>query len=125
MSDLEKRRPAGDRAGDDDRGFRAGPPRDRDRGDRDRGDRDRGDRDREGGGRMGGFRRRKVCRFCTEKEAVIDYKDAGGLRYFLSERGKVVPRRISGTCATHQRTLAVAIKRARALALLPYVVTGA
>ena len=103
---------------------------DADRGERfDRGPRggrdDRGDRDGRGGSRMGGFRRRKVCRFCTEKDATIDYKDPSVLRYFITERGKIVPRRISGTCARHQRHVAVAIKRARALALLPYVVTGA
>lgn len=92
-----------------------------------RGDRgDRGDRDDKGGrgGMRGGFRRRKVCRFCTEKEAVIDYRDPGSLKFYVSERGKIVPRRISGTCAKHQRALARAIKRARALSLVPYAVTG-
>jgi small subunit ribosomal protein S18 len=71
------------------------------------------------------FRRRKMCRFCGEKEAEIDYRDPGTLKYYISERGKIVPRRISGTCAKHQRRLAVAIKRARALALIPYAITGA
>ena len=71
------------------------------------------------------FRRRKMCRFCGEKDAKIDYRDPGTLKYYISERGKIVPRRISGTCAKHQRTLAVAIKRARALALIPYAITGA
>jgi small subunit ribosomal protein S18 len=96
-----------------------------DRGDRgDRDDRgDRGDRDDRGGGR-GGFRRRKVCRFCTEKEATIDYRDAGNLKFFISERGKIVPRRISGNCAKHQRQMAVAVKRSRAIALIPYAITG-
>jgi small subunit ribosomal protein S18 len=79
--------------------------------------------DRRGGGR-GGFRRRKVCRFCSEKDATIDYRDAGNLKFFISERGKVVPRRISGNCAKHQREMAVAIKRSRALALIPYAITG-
>ena len=72
-----------------------------------------------------GFRRRKVCRFCAEPEAPIDYKDTNLLRLFISERGKIVPRRISGTCAKHQRAMSVAIKRARILALVPFAVTGA
>ncbi len=71
-----------------------------------------------------GFRRRKVCRFCTEKEIVIEYKDAGLLKLFISERGKIAPRRISGNCAKHQRQLSNAVKRARILALLPFAVTG-
>lgn len=66
-------------------------------------------------------RRKKVCLFCTEKTAVIDYKDALKLRKFTSERGKILPRRVSGACAKHQRELTVAIKRARVVALLPYV----
>ncbi len=65
--------------------------------------------------------RRKVCAFCAEKATSIDYKDASKLRRFLTERGKISPRRASGTCAKHQRQLAVAIKRARVMALLPYV----
>ncbi len=67
------------------------------------------------------FHRRKVCRFCADSKLTIDYKDPKALRYFITERGKVIPRRISGTCAKHQRTLTVAIKRARTIALLPYV----
>lgn len=66
-------------------------------------------------------KRRKVCVFCTEKIPYIDYKDSARLRKFISERGKILPRRISGTCAKHQRELNVAIKRARQVALLPYV----
>lgn len=65
--------------------------------------------------------RRKVCIFCAEKSETIDYKDANKLRRFLTERGKIAPRRASGTCAKHQRELAIAIKRARVMALLPYV----
>jgi len=65
--------------------------------------------------------RRKVCSFCVDKVAVIDYKEAGKLRQYISDRGKIEPRRKTGTCAKHQRALAVAIKRARHLALLPYV----
>ncbi|WP_456384541.1 30S ribosomal protein S18 [Desulfolithobacter sp.] len=66
------------------------------------------------------FTRRRVCRFCTDKELVIDYKDAKTLRNFVTERGKIIPRRIYGTCARHQRQLTEAVKRARQLALLPY-----
>ena len=80
-----------------------------------------------GGGRDGdpfGMRRRggrrKVCRFCADSEVLIDYKDAGQLRYFISDRGKIVPRRISGNCALHQRRVTQAIKRARNIALMPY-----
>jgi small subunit ribosomal protein S18 len=85
---------------------------------------DRGDRGERGGyqgrGRHKTFFKRKVCKFCIKK-ATIDWKDAGGLKRFTSERGKIMPRRITGTCAKHQRELATAIKRARSLALLPYV----
>ena len=66
------------------------------------------------------FQRRKVCRFCADKKLVLDYKEAKTLRLFVSDTGKVTPRRISGTCAKHQRKLAVQIKRARQIALLPY-----
>ena len=65
--------------------------------------------------------RRKVCVFCSEKIPYIDYKDSNRLRKFISERGKILPRRISGTCAKHQREVTTAIKRARQVALLPYV----
>lgn len=65
--------------------------------------------------------RRKVCAFCADKIEKIDYKDVPRLRRYLSERGKIVPRRVTGTCAHHQRELTVAIKRARHIALLPYV----
>lgn len=67
------------------------------------------------------FHRRKVCRFCADQSLVIDYKDPKSLKYFTTERGKIIPRRISGTCAKHQRSLTHAIKRARTIALLPYV----
>ncbi len=66
-------------------------------------------------------RRKKVCIFCADKVDFIDYKDSAKLRKFISERGKILPRRISGTCSKHQRELNVAIKRARQVALLPYV----
>lgn len=67
-------------------------------------------------------RRRKVCAFCVDKVQAIDYKDSGKLRKYLSERGKIVPRRVTGNCARHQRQMTTAIKRARVLALLPFVV---
>ena len=66
-------------------------------------------------------RRKKVCIFCADKVDFIDYKDSAKLRKFISERGKILPRRISGTCAKHQRELNIAIKRARQVALRPYV----
>ena len=66
-------------------------------------------------------KRKKICIFCADKVDYIDYKDTGKLRKFISERGKILPRRISGTCAKHQRELNTAIKRARHAALLPYV----
>ncbi|HEY7789162.1 MAG TPA: 30S ribosomal protein S18 [Vicinamibacterales bacterium] len=87
------------------------------RGGRSRG----GERSGAGGGqRRSLFRRRKVCKFCTDKIDVIDYKDVKLIGAFVPERGKVLPRRISGTCARHQRLLQTAIKRARQVALLPY-----
>ena len=64
--------------------------------------------------------KRKVCSFCTYKATLIDYKDVNRLRRFVTERGKILPRRVSGNCARHQRALGVAIKRAREIALLPY-----
>ena len=67
------------------------------------------------------YHRRKVCRFCADSSLVIDYKQIKTLRYFITERGKIIPRRISGTCSKHQRALTRAIKRARTIALLPYV----
>ena len=71
--------------------------------------------------RGGFFRRRRVCKFCADKIDYINYKDVRLLAPFLPERGKIQPRRISGTCALHQRKLQTAIKRARQLALIPYV----
>ena len=66
-------------------------------------------------------RRKKVCQFCVDKATAIDYKDAAKLRRFISERSKILPRRTTGTCAMHQRQLTEAIKRARQIALLPFV----
>src|ERR1700674_4032251 len=108
----------------DDKGPRGGGGRGGGRGGGGRDDRgDRGDRgmgDERGGGR--GFGRRKVCRYCADKNLKVDYKNAAELKYFVTERGKIVPRRISGNCARHQREVATAIKRGRQVALLPYTV---
>jgi small subunit ribosomal protein S18 len=90
-----------------------------DRGGRGAG-RDR-ERDDKKGGRRTFFRRRRVCKFCVEKIDYIGYRDVKLLAPFIPERGKIQPRRISGVCATHQRALQVAIKRARQIALVPYV----
>lgn len=68
------------------------------------------------------FLRRKICRFCADKVEYIDYKDIKRIRSLITERGKIIPRRISGNCAKHQRQLTIAIKRARNLALMPFTV---
>ncbi len=68
--------------------------------------------------------RRRGCSFCSDESLAIDYKDPQALRYFITERGKIVPRRISGSCAKHQRELTLAIKRARNIALLPFTASG-
>ncbi len=82
---------------------------------------DRESRERpERGNRDGARRRRKVCQFCADKVEHIDYKDTARLRKLTSERGKILPRRMTGTCAMHQRQVTDAIKRARHIALLPY-----
>ena len=99
-----------------------------DRGGRDGFDRDGGrlrNNDDDRGGDLLWRRRgrRRVCRFCTDKSIVIDYKDPQSLRYFVTERGKIVPQRISGTCAKHQRAVTRAIKRARLIALLPFTLS--
>ncbi len=70
--------------------------------------------------RRRGGRRRRVCRFCADKTIKIDYKDPQEIRYFITERGKIVPRRISGNCAKHQRQVCLAIKRCRNIALMPF-----
>ncbi len=90
---------------------------------------DRGDRmDKDGddrGRRGGGFHRKKVCRFCSDQDFILDYKDVRMMQSFVTEHGKIVPRRISGNCALHQRQLTTAVKRARNLALVGYVSMGA
>ena len=96
------------------RGKTGGPGGGRGRSDDKKGD------DKKGGQRRGLFRRRKVCKFCADKIDDINYKDVKLLSGFVPERGKVLPRRISGTCAKHQRGLRIAIVRARQIALLPY-----
>jgi small subunit ribosomal protein S18 len=73
------------------------------------------------GPRRYSVRRKRVCKFCAEKITYIDFKDGRLLSHFIPERGKILPRRISGVCAVHQRQLAEAIKRARHLAILPFV----
>ena len=80
--------------------------------------------ERPGGRRRPGGGRRKVCRFCADKSLKVDYKDVRTLGSFITEGGKIVPSRTSGNCAKHQRQLAVAIKRARVLALLPFSTLG-
>jgi small subunit ribosomal protein S18 len=80
-------------------------------------------RGRKPAGRRRIFHRRKVCRFCADSSMEINYKDPNVLKFFITERGKIIPSRISGTCAKHQRSLTLAIKRARSIALLPFVGT--
>jgi small subunit ribosomal protein S18 len=74
--------------------------------------------------RRGGSRRRRVCRFCIDKTLKVDYKDPQAIRYFITDRGKIVPRRISGNCAKHQRQVCLAIKRARNIALMPFTASS-
>jgi small subunit ribosomal protein S18 len=82
------------------------------------------DDDKRGGKRGGAAPRRKMCRFCAEAAVPIDYKNPQLLRGFITDRGKMVPRRISGTCAKHQRAISLAVRRARMLALMPFTVSG-
>lgn len=94
----------GERGGDDDRGGR------------------RGGGSSSGGG---GFHRKKVCRFCADTDFIMDYKDIRMMQSFVTEHGKIVPRRISGNCAQHQRKLTTAVKRARNIAIVGYISSGA
>lgn len=80
------------------------------------------DDDKRGGGRGSSFGRKRLCRFCADKIHQVDFKDQATLKYFVTERGKIIPRRISGNCAKHQRQIAVAIKRARCIAMIPFTV---
>jgi small subunit ribosomal protein S18 len=113
MSDMKREMAFGDRSGGTGRGGAGGA---RGGAREERG----GGGDLERGGR--GFGRRKVCRYCADKNLKVDYKNAADLKYFVTERGKIVPRRISGNCARHQRQVATAIKRGRQVALLPFTV---
>ncbi len=125
MADEERDR-GGDRPRSDGGGGggRYGGPRpDGDRGEG-RGGEGRGGDARGGGMRRRSGGRRKVCRFCADKTLKVDYKDVRTLGSFITEGGKIVPSRTSGNCAKHQRQLAVAIKRARVLALLPFSTLG-
>jgi len=70
------------------------------------------------------FQRRKLCRFCADLNILIDYKDSKSLRFFVSETGKLIPRRISGNCASHQRRVTTAVKQSRQLALMPFATQG-
>ena len=81
---------------------------------------ERNEREFKGGRPVRRTSRKKVCSFCVDKAEAIDYKDVAKLRKYITERGKIVPRRVTGTCAQHQRELTTAIKRARTVALLPY-----
>lgn len=83
--------------------------------------RDRNNNDRDDSKGFKSRKRKKICQFCAEKVEKIDYKDTLRLRKFISERAKILPRRIMGTCAMHQRELTTAVKRARQVALLPYI----
>ena len=82
---------------------------------------DRGDRDN----KKRSLGRRKMCKFCADEAIKIDYKDGGLLKYFITDRGKLVPRRLSGNCAKHQREISTAVNRARMIAIMPFSVTGA
>ena len=90
-------------------------------------EKDVGDKDAEGAGDKRGGKslgRRRSCKFCSDADIKIDYKDASLLKYFITDRGKLVPRRLSGNCAKHQRAIATAVNRARMIALMPFSVTG-
>ncbi|MGD0291172.1 MAG: 30S ribosomal protein S18 [Candidatus Binataceae bacterium] len=119
MADEERRDHGGGDSHEHGRGGR-GPRPDGDRGEGGGrpGERGGGARRRPGGGR------RKVCRFCADKTLAVDYKDVRTLQSFITEGGKIVPSRTSGNCARHQRQLAIAIKRARVIALLPFSTMG-
>jgi small subunit ribosomal protein S18 len=84
-----------------------------------------GSGDDRGGDKKRSLGRRKVCKFCGDENLKIDYKDPALLKYFITDRGKLVPRRISGNCAKHQREISVAVRRGRMIALMPFAVTGA
>ena len=82
------------------------------------------DKDIDDGRKGKSMGRRRSCKFCSDAAIKIDYKDASLLKYFITDRGKLVPRRLSGNCAKHQRAIAVSVNRARMIALMPFSVTG-
>ena len=82
------------------------------------------ERDEGGDAKRKPLGRRRSCKFCADTNIRIDYKDASLLKYFITDRGKLVPRRLSGNCAKHQRAIATAVNRARMIALMPFSVTG-
>ena len=84
----------------------------------------KGDRGGRGDDKKRPVGRRKPCKFCGDENIKIDYKDATLLKYFITDRGKLVPRRLTGNCAKHQRAIATAVNRARMIALMPFAVTG-
>jgi len=87
-------------------------------------DKERDDKDLEGADKRKSMGRRRGCKFCSDENIKIDYKDASLLKYFITDRGKLVPRRLSGNCARHQRAIARAVNQARMIALMPFSVTG-
>lgn len=120
MTDTQERTPSTAPAAEGgERPNRFAPRGPRPEGGAEGGERPRGGRRFGGGGRFGS--RRKVCQFCMDNVKDVDYKDLPRLRRYISERGKIEPRRKTGTCAKHQRSLTTAIKRARHVALLPFV----
>ncbi len=96
-----------------------------DKSDRQREDRSYLDKDGDERRKAGTFYRKKICRFCSDQDFILDYKDARMMQSFITEHGKILPRRISGNCSLHQRHLTTAVKRARNLALVGYISTGA
>ena len=90
-----------------------------------KGERSGAERGGGGGDKKRSLGRRKMCKFCADEAIKIDYKDASLLKYFITDRGKLVPRRLSGNCAKHQREISTAVNRARMIALMPFAVTGA
>jgi small subunit ribosomal protein S18 len=87
-------------------------------------DKDKDDRDDGDAAKRKPMGRRRSCKFCADVNIKIDYKDASLLKYFITDRGKLVPRRLSGNCAKHQRSIATSVNRARMIALMPFSVTG-
>jgi small subunit ribosomal protein S18 len=87
-------------------------------------EKEKDERDEGDGAKRKSLGRRRSCKFCADTNIHIDYKDASLLKYFITDRGKLVPRRLSGNCAKHQRAIATAVNRARMIALMPFSVTG-